>query len=423
MNPNDIFIKNDNHKTNNYTSLKFNDDNVLDVSFSQTEHNFIKGGRKQNPYNKIQNNVPELIFTPSDSSYKMKGGKIENNVLELSFTPTETSFSNKYQKPNKVGGKIENNVLELSFTPTETSFSNKYQKPNKVGGKIENNVLELSFTPTESSFSNKYQKPQLNGGKIENNVLELSFTPEKTNNTDNTASNTTEYFNKLASKIVNNISTTQKGGFNVETNHTNSTDFFLSSDTIQQINQDGGSNFNKQFIKHLKRAVDNSEDSTPTEVKAKRTPFKSVDTSTDTDDLEDELFSDSDSEDEESDDILNNTTSDDDLEDEESEDEDEEINKLHGKVKTKKNKHFVVTESDDSDGSDSIKIYSKLNINSSRSKNKKLMSDSSSNSDSYSDTSNYQVSESISSPKLMSYRSINKNNLINNQSKGSRRIN
>ena len=289
---------------------------------------------------------------------------------------------------------------------------------------VEYNGSVVNVNLSETEQNKKLQK----GGAYSDNFVYIALSTEPGNKppkhgkmpvyqTGGATSDTSEYFNRLANKIVNNVST-QKGGFNVKTTpSTNDSEFFLSSETINDINavkvdQFGGAKkktFDFDSLKqHIRKAVELSGGSD--------------DDKDEDDDSEDKLFEDSDDEDE----------------DEEDEDSDDEIIKEMHKsseqpddsdsvqisvvqpgppMPAKKplsmiNKGDIARKVKRSSGSKKSRKSKKSRRSSKRSsKGKKHANDS----ESFSldaTTTEYQYSDSVSTPKLMAYRSVNKHNTI-----------
>jgi len=257
-----------------------------------------------------------------------------------------------------------------------------------------NNVININFSESEAVQRGG------DGSAYSDNVINIAFSaseklPAKHGQQGGSNTETSEYFNKLASKIVNNVSRSQNGGFNVKTSPENPTesDFFLSSETINNINSNtlsGGAaskkTFNFESLKrHIKRAVELDGGS---EEKHKKSHKK--------DDLDDD--DDEDDEDDDSDDDLFEDGSDDEDDEEDEDEEDKRVtvlptisDKIHvkvGKRQTKHNKSHSASNSESHSGSESLSLN---------------MDDS---------TEQFRLSDSAATPELMSYRSVDKKKVM-----------
>jgi len=369
------------------------------------------------------NNVINLKFSDSESfnNYAQKGGRLNRSSIGNNDSVLNLSFSPSVQVPSKQYGGASD-VLNLSFSPSiqvphSSSNDNVFLKSQSGGSS--DNVLNLSFSP---SIQVPHNGPQMGGSSRNNDVLNLSFSPSVQVPSKSHDNSTTEYFNNIASKIVNNVSASQNGGFKVNTSLPADTDFFLSSETIDNINdispsykqkkhadifinntaQDGGARKSNVYSdkkidfnalkKHIKRAVD-------------------LEDAVISDSSIDNLFTDeNDEEDEETDSILNGTSSEDEDDDEPEDDEDDEIiSELHGEEHMKKKKVKALIPA-------KVRIIPAELVQRRSKKNKRSKDTESELSTLNSDISemsenNYKLSESISSPQLMSYRTVTKNNI------------
>lgn len=215
------------------------------------------------------------------------------------------------------------------------------------------------------------------GGVMNDNLIHLEFsedTPLALKGGKN-KEDSTEYFDRIASKITSKLSggskSQLKGGFMGSANVTD-TDDFLTSETINNLNLVGGKqgksetfNFNA-FKTHLARATAKTDDFGIDE---------------DDEDDEDDLFGDTDDEDKDED------------EDDEDENGDPIIRALENSVKngnkgntftdfsTKRANRNIGTLKDPSDSSESLSL-------------------------SDNDNDDYELSASAESPKLMAYRKV-----------------
>jgi hypothetical protein len=359
-----------------------------------------------------------------------------NNVINLNFSESLT-LNNNTQKGGRLS-KLSNsdNILNLSFSPSiQVPHSNNFSM--KQSGGSNNDMLNLSFSPSlqmpsntvnsadsllNLSFSPSIQAPSTSQSGGSNELLNLSFSASIP---VPSSDDTTEYFNKLANKIVNKVDSSQTGGFKINTSAPKDIDHFLSSETIENIN-----NISPSYKKNKKNDTDIFFKSDEVQDGGAKKSIKSKDTQLNFDTLKkhikravelnnsesksnssiDELFTDEDDEtDEESDSILNGTTSDDEDEDEdEDSDEDEELDSLHGIDRSDKKVRVIIPTKNRLIPVDVKQSRSRKNKKHSESTSASNSSDASLNNPSESD---YKLSESISSPKLMSYRSVNKNNV------------
>lgn len=281
-----------------------------------------------------------------------------------------------------------------------------------------NNVIKINFT--ESSQA---------GGNYSDNLIHISFSDSQVAPIQSGGNeDTSEYFNKIANKIMNKMGSNQAGGFSINTpTSVSDSEIFLSSETINQINvQAGGGRTqlskNKQSktfnFSSLKKHLLNMDlvGGSDSESDQKNKNNKKYDSEDNDDDLE--LFEDSDDDD----DIFED--SDDDDEDEFDEDNSEDkitrdmdkiveesetassIMPSHSKRPVKKNRYSE---------SESLKLSESESESESASHSESdSKSESSINSSSFlslNGSNNFQMSESISSPQLMSYRRVNKNNI------------
>jgi hypothetical protein len=295
---------------------------------------------------------------------------------------------------------------------------NIFIKQNAVDER--DNIIYLNLT--ESTMK---------GGNLNNSEIHLSLS-STTNNLKMTggSSETSEYFNKLAQKIVNSKKSMQ-GGFNVKTIANDSSEIFLSSETINEIkstNITGGSkkknltfNFN-DLKKHL----------------LKTTQTADLDGGSDEFDKISEELDDFTK-------ILNdNENTDDDLSDEEqvikkifydeTDNEEKEISKIskshsypaasrsHNKINKRstanddmENTDNESNENDDDEDEDDDDIFvddddSDEDENEDKNKNKnKKIEDSISLGGS---STKYEMSDSISSPKLFNFRPLKENTVV-----------
>ena len=101
-----------------------------------------------------------------------------------------------------------------------------------------NGIIHLNLSDSKQS-----------GGNLNDNIIHLSLTSTNNNLYQNGgATDSSDYFNKLAEKIVNSKITQQDGGFNVITTVDESSEIFLSSETINDIKNttmSGGGKKNK----------------------------------------------------------------------------------------------------------------------------------------------------------------------------------
>jgi len=296
------------------------------------------------------------------------------------------------------------NVVNVNLSETENASK------NQRGGAYNDNIVNISLSTTQPT--NKNFKSKQSGGK----------------------SDTSEYFNRIAKQIVNDVSHNHNktGGFNVHTTPSTSadSDFFLTSETINDINnvsQSGGAKktFNFDSLKnHIKRAVELSDLS-----------GGSSDDNEEDDDDEEDLFDDEDDEDDEED------------EGEENDEIIKAMNKAKGdddsdsvklaiieagppfpakpvippasvgrKDYVRKVSRSVGSEhSKKSKGSKRSKRSkgSKRSKRSNKQKNQMYAPDSESLSLSLDqESTEYEYSDSVSTPQLMAYRNINKHNTI-----------
>jgi hypothetical protein len=293
-----------------------------------------------------------------------------------------------------------------------------------------NGIIHLNL-----SESNQY------GGNLDNNIIHLSISTDNFNNNlyqNGGTSDSSDYFNKLAEKIVNS-KITQNGGFNVITTIDESSELFLSSETINDIknhSMSGGAKKNKTNLnfnfndlkKHLLKVSDELQGGSDVEDDDEDI-FEDDDEDED-DELEEreikKLFEDSD-ESESLNKLFKEKKS---LEEKEI----EKISKPHkismkshrGKTHNKQHKQKrssdnnetdeesdldIDLESEDDDEDDEM-IKNKKNKDNKENDNKaKRMNVPDSESLGNSSTQ-YQFSDSISSPKLISYRKIENNKTV-----------
>jgi hypothetical protein len=280
-----------------------------------------------------------------------------------------------------------------------------------------NGVININFTES-------LQK----GGNYSDNIIHISLSSSSAAELaqNGGSSDTSDYFNRLAEKIVNK-SKSQKGGFDIKTKIDDSSDIFLSSETINEIkngtNLVGGSkkkqfNFN-ELKNHLKRTIQGD-----------------LSGGSDKDDDEDD-------EDDEDEDIFLN-----DSDDEEDEDDISKIFKSSSNTdsaeekyitKGVKNEHSLLSkratntkrtssdsdivldedstdeedEEDEEDDEDEENDDEDEDDNKeNKMKNVKKTMKNESESLSLGGSSEYNLSDSISSPKLISYRKINDKTII-----------
>lgn len=238
-----------------------------------------------------------------------------------------------------------------------------------------NNVININFSESMKQ-----------GGAYSDNIINISFSTEKEKEKAG-SSDTTEYFNRLAKKITDKV-----GGFKVNTND-DSSDIFLSSETINEI-QNGGAKKNKplsfNFDKlktHLKTVLDANDSD----------ELSGGSETSDEDDEDDELLLDDDSDE---DNIFK------------SEDKtDDEINKLfdyESDKETEKMAKKVIKVDTIKPQQTSVQSRTKKQARTS----KQPSSESSSITLSELKNSDYKLSDSIDSPQLMAYRKVNKNVVV-----------
>ena len=122
-----------------------------------------------------------------------------------------------------------------------------------------NDIIHLDLSDTNQ-----------NGGNTDNNIIHLSLssTIDKENiYKTGGRTDSSEYFNKLAEQIVNSKTISQNGGFNVITTIDESSEIFLSSETINDIknvSMTGGTKNKKRILfdfndlkKHLLKVSEN----------------------------------------------------------------------------------------------------------------------------------------------------------------------
>ncbi len=254
-----------------------------------------------------------------------------------------------------------------------------------------NNVIKINFSESAQA-----------GGNYTDSIIHLSFTDSKLAPIQaGGADDTSEYFNRIASKIMNKMGS-QSGGFSVNTqSNASDSDIFLSSETINQIDvQEGGAtqkqkktfNFNA-----LKKHLLNVDLEGGSEEKKNKHD--------DDDDDELELF-----DDDEDDDIFEDSDDEDD-EDENDEDSDDKIIKEMEHTMSESNKAGFETHSKRATNSRVAKLYNSQDSESLELSDNISESPSGSASLSLENSDSFQMSESISSPQLMTYRRVNKNNI------------
>ena len=290
----------------------------------------------------------------------------------------------------------------------------------------ENNVINIKFSDSNQS----------GGGIVRDNIYnmnDLSITSSEFKNklTQNGGfSETSEYFNRLAEKIVNktkelpsNFNNT--GGFIVDTKIDDSSDIFLSSDTIRDIKATsitgGAKKYNNTFDfnslkNHLRKVVELSDTMSEQSAGSKSSEngessdIIKIDEDDDNDD--DKLFEDDDDDDnpiidsdsETDDEIIK------DIKKSNSNEFSEEVivkkvpnvNRQNNSKQIQNNSKYKSSESSESSKSSESSGSSESSKLSKSSESLSLHLD---NSD-----SSYSLSHSISSPKLMSYRKIKNNN-------------
>ena len=252
----------------------------------------------------------------------------------------------------------KNNVININFTESEVGL-------NQNGGNLK--TIDVTFSTTEPIRNPRILK----GGSLD----------------------TSEYFNNIANKFISK----QNGGFNINTKiQSNSeSDIFLSSETINDIKnvQSGGGSkhFNFNSLKnHLSRAIqlDGGSESSIQSMDKNKNKNKKNDSDSDFD---------------------NDSDEDDSLFDDEDDDDEDETDKLDGKVLKMVDipvKTPVVSRSKSKHSkSESDSIF----LNSSLSDTSEQLSQTSKDE---SESHNYELSLSVSTPQLMSYRNVNKNTVI-----------
>lgn len=255
-----------------------------------------------------------------------------------------------------------------------------------------NNVIKINFSESAQA-----------GGNYTDSIIHLSFTDSKVVPIQaGGADDTSEYFNRIASKIMNKMGS-QSAGFSINTqSNASDSDIFLSSETINQIEaQDGGAthkqkktfNFNS-LKKHLLK-VDLDGGSEEKKSSSKKD-----------DDDELELF-----DEDEDDDIFEDLDDDsDEVDDEDDEDSDDKIIKDMEHSVSEVNKSGLQTHSKRST-TRAAKLHNSHDSESLELSEKDSESSSGSASLSLDKSDSFQMSESISSPQLMTYRRVNKNNI------------
>ena len=301
------------------------------------------------------------------------------------------------------------NVVNINLSETE---QNKKQK----GGAYSDNYVYIALSTESANKPPRHNKLSVhqNGGKHDQK--------HEQKHDQNAVSDTSEYFNRLANKIVNDVS--QKGGFNVKTTPASSdSEFFLSSETIRDINS-GNTNSN-QFGGAKKKTFDFDSLKNHIRKAVELSGGSSDDDEDDDEDSEDKLFEGDDSEDEpeESDDEIIKAMNKASETPEES--DSEKVSVVHPeppfppvRPPMKPLKGDLVHKSKRSNSKKSKKSKSKSKSKKSRSSkrsNKGKKHSYVNDSESFSldaDSTEYQYSDSVSTPKLMAYRSVNKHNTI-----------
>lgn len=288
-----------------------------------------------------------------------------------------------------------NDIIHLSLTETEQ---------HQHGGAL-NDIIHLSLTSDNFTNNNVFQ----NGGSVDSD----------------------EYFNRLAEKIVNS-SKLMNGGFNVVPNIDESSEIFLSTETINFINNDaqlsGGVRKNvKSDIKSNDKLQFNFNDLKKHLMNVSNEHHlyggSDIDEESENDDSDDFLFDDDtdDEDDKEEKEIAKL------FEDSISSDKNDIPMHSH-RAKTINKKQHRSTNLDDSDESDleidldgesdeesdensddELELDSDIMKTESETKTKNLKNNKTNDSESLGSStfnSQYEFSESISSPKLISYRKI-----------------
>jgi hypothetical protein len=291
---------------------------------------------------------------------------------------------------------------------------------------IKSNTYELKNGIIHLNLSESNQ----NGGNINDNIIHLSISTDNVNDTlyqNGGASDTSDYFNKLAEKIVNS-KITQKGGFNVITTVDESSEIFLSSETINEIkntSMTGGAkknkslNFNFNDLKrHLLKVSEELQGGSDDEDEDEDEDIFDDDTDDEDEDEEKEikkLFEDTDNSDSQS---LENFFK------EKQTAEEKDIKKISKSHKISMESHRTKkpqqkrSNDDDEDeneteSDDDLDIDLDSDDEDDKMKNKENKKPNKTNTlDSESlgsSSTQYQFSDSISSPKLISYRKIQNN--------------